>query len=147
MTSPNSSISRVIPALVTLFADNVPAGVSVYLADPRVYVSQGYVALTGWKGEMEPKTLGGNGGFKIDEAYNVEGVIRAAEGDTNAAGTLDTAFSIFTAIQDALYADSTIGGICRFSWFREVNGEMGATDKGGVATEITFTIYVEFRTN
>ena len=145
MTFPVSTVPNAIGQILTLAGSAVPTDTLVVYGSPREYEAANVVLVTGWQTVETPASLADYPSFQLEEVYEVEGMIRCYQGDLNQTATMTSATGIKTALQSAIRSDPTLAGNVRAAWWSSEVGRTGITDRGGVATEIEFSIHCEAR--
>lgn len=145
MSFPTTTVPGAIAQLVTLASAAVPKGTVVTYGTPREYSAPNVIIFTGWQGVESPASLRDAPSFQLEEVYEIEGIVRAYEGDLNQLATMATALALKTVVQSAIRNDPTLAGNVRAAWWSSEVARTGQTDRGGVATEIEFAIHCEAR--
>lgn len=145
MTFATTTIPNAITALLAVIEAAVPTGTQVSDGAPVEYTAPNAVYIDGWTSNQAPASLAASPSFQVEEDYEIEGTIRAYQGDVDQAASRTTAFALFKAIQTGIRADPRLGGAVRVAWITKNDGAQGGTDIGGVATEIDFAVHCEAR--
>jgi len=132
-----SSVPDALTALVNLWTGAAPAGLTV--SDGPVYDPKGNYLAVGWNGTDTADGVDGQSGFQDagfaqnNEIYDVHCLLSFHEGSSSPVAARSELFDAFNALDAALAADHTLGGLVLMAQVGAYRLEQSGHEDGSTA--------------